>query len=188
MQLLLEQLVVAPLHQRNLLLQGAMVKRVGGLVKIPLTQGKWATVDKGDYELVKGYKWYAQRPTGSIYYAVTKIFKNGKPSTELMHRMLLNPAKGMVVDHQDHNGLNNSRSNIRTCTASENMYNTRRRKSRSGIRGVTWREERKKFIVRIRVNNKEIPLGAYADCREASKVYDDAAKKYHGKFAAPNQI
>lgn len=40
--------------------------------------------------------------------------------------------------------------------------------------------------VRIRANGKRIYLGSFEDEMEAAKIYDIAAKKYHGEYASLN--
>ncbi|MCH7719226.1 MAG: HNH endonuclease, partial [Chloroflexi bacterium] len=55
-----------------------------------------------------------------------------------MHRLITNAPKGLIVDHIDHNGLNNTRNNLRLCTPEQNDYNRRPQKgSTSKYKGVS---------------------------------------------------
>ena len=84
---------------------------------IPLSKGQTALINKEDLGVIKDYGWYAHYDKiGKTFYAVTRTH-----GTRLrMHRLLLNATKEQTVDHTDHNGLNNRRSNIRLCTQSQN--------------------------------------------------------------------
>ena len=149
---------------------------------IPLTRGKFTSVDAEDYPLLSQFTWFAEgRPNN--YYAVRK--ENGKSIK--MHRQILNAPDHLVVDHIDHNSLNNRKSNIRLCTFAENCRNLRNiRPKTSKYKGVHWRKRGKKWAAAISCNNKTYHLGYFKDEIEAAKAYDRAAKKYHGRFGALN--
>ncbi len=99
---------------------------------IPLTKGKAALVDVGDFERLGRFKWHAIK-VGPNYYACSR--KNGK--TILMHREIMQPPEGMVVDHRKAPTLNNRRSNLRVCTQAQNRYNTKHYGKKSPYKGVT---------------------------------------------------
>ena len=84
-------------------------------------------VSAEDYVKVSPFKWYvADTGTrGKILYANTGAVKDGK-KVGYMHRLLTNyPAKGFHVDHDDENGLNNSRPNLNVLTHGENIWKGR---------------------------------------------------------------
>jgi hypothetical protein len=89
-----------------------------GAKLIPLTQGKFAIVDAADYEWLSQYKWFVKKRKNTSY-AESK--KKGK--TVKMHRLITGAPPHLFVDHIDHNGLNNRRSNLRLCTQQQNVYN-----------------------------------------------------------------
>lgn len=104
-----------------------------------------------------------------------------------MHRIILNPPRGMFSDHIDGNPLNNQRENLRICNHNQNNFNVGIRKdNKSGFKGVRFRDNR--WTSRIRINNKEYHLGSFLNKIEAAIAYNEAAIKYHGEFARLNII
>ena len=89
------------------------------------------------------------------------------------------------IDHKDRDGLNNSISNLRPCTQSQNMINSVTTKlNKYGFRGVRYHRDRAKpYSSRIRVNKKDICLGYFKTPEEASDAYIKAAVKHFGEFA-----
>jgi hypothetical protein len=156
---------------------------------IPLTQNKWALVDKEDYELVSQYSWcyikgWHNKMTG---YAQTNLhLPNGNYKRITMHRLLTNFDK--QVDHKDGNGLNNRRLNLRLVTDTQNRMNQQKYKNNtSGYKGVATRISRgKPWRACIVVNKKQIHLGLFENPVDAARAYDEAALKYFGKFAKIN--
>jgi hypothetical protein len=69
--------------------------------RIHVGKGLFAIVDAADYEKVRKYRWYASVHGPNIY---ALAYVNGRAVT--MHRLLMKPRKGYVVDHIDGNGLN----------------------------------------------------------------------------------
>jgi hypothetical protein len=102
-----------------------------------------------------------------------------------MHRQLLTPPPGKCIDHANGNGLDNRRANLRFATPAQNAWNTRRKVSASGYKGVYF-SKANKFGAAIRCNKKRIHLGCFDSPVDAAKAYDKAAKKYHGQFAQTN--
>lgn len=69
-----------------------------------------------DIDKVKNIRWSISGDKSGILYV-----KNN--SVGYMHRYLKQPGQGYVVDHMDHNTLNNRRNNLRICTTAENNAN-----------------------------------------------------------------
>jgi hypothetical protein len=148
-------------------------------------KGKYvALVDDEDYEYLNQWRWNAKE-TGSGHYAMSFEFINGKQKNIRMHRLLMNTPTDMDVDHIDHNGLNNQKSNLRNCTKSQNSMNTSPC-GVSGYLGVSIRTGTTKYFAQIKVNKKTLFLGMFDDPKEAARVRDKAAIKHFGKFANLN--
>ena len=136
-------------------------------------RGKYvALVDDEDFEVLSQFKWAVKEQKHTLYAVRTIIFE-GKQSIVRMHCAILNNKE---IDHIDHNGLNNQKSNLRLCTRSENMMNTRKRESCISIyKGVCYNKRNKKWIAQIQINSKHIGLGYFNTEIEAAKAYNAKA-------------
>ncbi|MDI6450987.1 HNH endonuclease [Anaerobaca lacustris] len=147
--------------------------------RIHLGNGLFATVDAEDYEQLRKYRWYAIA-RGRNVYATAKI--DGR--TVYMHRMLMKPREGYVVDHIDGNGLNNRRCNLRVCTPAQNLANKAPCGGSSQFVGVY--RYRDKWMARAVCRGKHYHLGIFADEVEAAKARDRKAYELHGEYAYLN--
>jgi len=143
---------------------------------IPLTKGKVAMVDPEDFERLNQFKWHAIK-VGPNYYACSR--KNGR--TILMHREIMQPPAGMVVDHKKAPTLNNHRANLRVCTQAQNRYNTRPYGRRSPYKGVTPRGD--KWEAKIKHRGVTQVLGIFDDPAQAARVRDRKAIQLCGEYA-----
>lgn len=153
---------------------------------IELTQGYVTIVDDADFKAVSYFKWYALRGAKGVY-AARRNVRGQYPRILLMHRYLLDAPEGIEVDHIDNDSLNNTRSNLRLATKSQNGASTRRFDSDGNVkrtRGVGF--YRNKWTASIKVDGRSIYLGRYDTEVDAQHVYDDAARKYFGEFARLN--
>jgi HNH endonuclease/AP2 domain len=166
---------------------GLRVKRPirieGDLAYVPLTKGYEAIIDAADVPLVEGVNWtlHTGGRGGKIY-----AYRKG-PSPERrtlrLHRVLLDAAEGVEVDHRDGDGLNNRRSNLRLATSSQNKCNQKRRKDNtSGFRGVVWDKQAKRWYAYIKLHGKRKLLGRFHSPEEAHEAYKKASAEVHGEF------
>ncbi len=155
--------------------------------RIYLDEGMYTIVDPQDFYEFGGYNWYAGGH-GTKYYAMRTVEnEEGKITTVRLHREIMRPAEGNVVDHRDGNSLDNRRENMREATQRENMYNRKKRKNTSSrYVGARYDKERGKWASEIKHNGKKYFLGRFDSEIAAAKAYDAAAKKYRGEFARLN--
>jgi hypothetical protein len=149
---------------------------------IPLTRGKFAIVDAADYPTLTRYTWFADY-SRKIYYASRK--ENG--NCIKMHRQILSAPDDLVVDHIDHDSLNNTRSNLRLATIAQNCQNRRSlSQSSSEYKGVYWNKDQEKWAAQIQRNKKNYFLGYFKNQTDAAKAYDKKAKQLFRQFAYLN--
>ena len=161
-------------------------------IKLGGSSGLSTTVDESDYIFLNlgSHKWY-QYAGNSATYARTKI--NGKAI--ILHRLIMgivDSPSSVCVDHIDHNGLNNSRANLRITDKSGNARNSHKRvfvKISSCYKGVGLvRNRTNPWRARIGLLDEERHLGYYPTEVEAAQAYNKAATELFGEFACLNVI
>lgn len=152
---------------------GSEVKR------IPLSDGQYALVDAADYAWLSQYHWHLC----SGGYAA----RSEKGKRILMHREIMQPPKGMVVDHVDGSRANNCRGNLRVCTRAENQRNQRKQRgSACGFKGVGYLKGSKRCHAKVVFEGKTVWLGHFDDEVAAARAYDAKAVELFGEFACLN--
>jgi hypothetical protein len=154
-------------------------------IVIPVGRKYAAKVDATDAELIAGRSWHFVTFGGLLY------AQSGKsaafPVSEMMHRLLMQPGPGMVVDHKNGDGLDNRRHNLRVCTRTQNQQNRRKIKPASSkYKGVYWSSGLCRWRVEIKVDGKKISGGSFSNEEDAAKSYDELATKHFGEFARLN--
>lgn len=140
-----------------------------------------AIIDTADIPRVEDYKWRL-KTKGDSGYAVT-----GRSPKIYLHRLIHGSLCGELTDHCNQNKLDCRKSNLRTCTASSNMANRKRRKDNaSGYKGVYYHKQSRKWAASMSQNNKSRHLGLFGTKEEAARAYNAAALEYHNEFACLN--
>ena len=103
-----------------------------------------------------------------------------------VHRIifaLLTKSTPIVVDHCDGNRTNNNIDNLRSASYQQNAFNrATATNNTSGIKGVYWNKDKKKWRAHIKIDNKQEHLGYFNTLEDAKTARIDAAKKYHGEY------
>ena len=152
---------------------------------IALSQGFAALVDDSDYERVSAFKWSATK-TKTTVYGVRKVrTAAGRTTSQVLHRFIMDVTHPKIdVDHQDHDGLNCQRSNLRV--RGENNGNSRKSRGASQFKGVSWDSGRGLWRAHITIRRTLKFLGRFHDERDAAIAYDSAARAAFGEFANCN--
>lgn len=119
------------------------------------------------------------------------IDSNGYPNTTIngktvrMHSFL-----GYYrPDHHNRNKLDNRKENLIKCTQQENAQNCSLGKNnKSGIIGVYWSNQNKKWMAQITINGKTIHISSHNNKDDAIKARLQAEVKYRGDFAPQRHL
>jgi len=152
-------------------------------IEIQLTKGYMAIVDDIDADLAE-MKWYPlTNKKGKTVYA-------SNANRSMLHQVIFERMTGIrlrgnlkVIDHVDHNGLNNQRGNLRLATNGQNIANRKLSiVGRSGIRGVR-ETPGGRWVAKIGGTH----LGTFDTPEEAAARYHIAATERWGEFYTPNE-
>lgn len=148
----------------------------GDVAHLFTKKGEEILVDSDDVDrLIKACRWYV-----ADGYAFGHIGERPMP----MHRFITNANKPLVVDHRNHNKLDNRKSNLRVCTSSQNSMNRMMQSNNtSGVIGVHYDKHRKKWKAEIKINRKNRYIGRYNTIEEAVNARKAAEEVLFGEFA-----
>lgn len=133
--------------------------------------------------LVQQYdKWYLEIGRNTMY-----VSTRGR---QKLHRVLMEPTEGEVVDHIDGNGLNNIDTNLRCVSVSQNNAN-RQNKSEgktSKYLNVYYHKQNNVWTAKVKVNKKTITLGSYDLEWVAALVALEYKQKIYGEDYVPKDV
>jgi len=127
---------------------------------MPVRPGIFTRLDFDDYLSFSWLYWrYDQH--GYVY---NRYKISGKTKERRLHRLIVNAQPGEIVDHKDHDKLNNRRSNLRIVTAPGNSIN-RTAAGASGFTGVYYIDNI--WRVHLQMGGQTIVLGQYHSIEDA---------------------
>jgi hypothetical protein len=145
----------------------------------------FALVDDEDYERLNKVKWSAYfNKWTRTFYARRCVEEGNKVTSEWMARSVLNAPKGMLVDHINHDTLDNRKANLRIVNKQQNQTNRGATSvSTTGCKGVYFKKRVQKYIVRLTVDGKAKQFGTFSNLEDAIKMSNQAVSDNHGEFA-----
>jgi predicted RNA methylase len=143
-------------------------------------------VDDSEYDYLIQYKWNVVPVFGKLYVRTHFYLRGYKTVYVPMHKIIMAPPFGYVVDHRDRNPLNNQRHNLRICTLRENLFNRRRTDNLTGYKGIY--PNGRKWSACVTVAGKRHVLGTFDDPKMAALAYNLGAIVFHGEYAKLNQL
>ena len=144
--------------------------------------------DEEDAPMIEPYRWTLMKGY-STFYAKRSLPRRpdgSRPTALLLHREVTVCPKGMMVDHKNGNGLDNTRDNLRICTMSQNMMNRKKtRQNSTGYKGVykTGDSKLNPYSAKIQKNGKVYCLGHYKTAEEAHEAHLRKEKELFGEFS-----
>lgn len=157
-----------------------------GAREITLSKGHVALVDAEDAERIATFRWHLHPRGYAVRYLPRSQRARGAPASVGMHREITKAPAGFVVDHADHDALNNRRANLRVCSQQENSRN-RGLTKRTGTKGIFQRSNGRWCAqIKLGAGERQKWLGTFATAEEAARAYDAAALLHFGEFAFLN--
>jgi len=135
-------------------------------------------VDAVQLKRLKKHTWSVTK-IGINLYSLTSVIKDGKYSKMYMHRFITNAPSGFVVDHINHNTLDNRKNNLRVCTTSINSLNNSR-KTKCGFANVN--KVKNRYRAMIHVNGKAMHGGYFNTAEEAFDKAVSMKQKIYSEF------
>jgi hypothetical protein len=145
-----------------------------------LIKGEEVLVDDADLPFASQHKWRLQRiqKSKTFVYAVTGV-------GVYLHRLITQAGPGQLVDHINHNTLDNRRSNLRLCTHSQNLVNRHKYRGTSTSHIGIWYDAgdrcKKRWVAYVQQNGGRTRK-RFATEQEAVAWRLKENKRLHGEF------
>lgn len=154
--------------------------------EIKLSKGLKTRVDDCDFENLNQFKWRASKEFNT-YYAVRVIKIGNRRHTIRMHIEIMGVFDcKLMIDHEDRDGLNNQRYNLRPATNQQNSRNQAGVNKSSKYKGVFFSKSKCKYSAQIKIDYKSKHIGYFINEEEAARAYDAKARELFGEFAYLN--
>jgi hypothetical protein len=142
-------------------------------------------IDEEDLTVFAENYWTITKPKRTFY--VVRPSSSDRPTVGL-HRLILGNPVGLI-DHIDHNGLDNRRRNLRLANSSQSAANRRLPvDASSGFKGVTFVKKKNLYAVQLLKDGKHIHGGHFKNILLAAAKYNELAIVHHGEFACLNEF
>lgn len=145
------------------------------MTHVYLRGGGVTFIDTEDLPKIEPHYWSKDRHG----YAVAYLMKpDKKMSLIMMHRLIMNPPKELMIDHINRNPLVNMKKNMRFATRGQNNHNQKDRAGRlpQGIHLTPTG----KYAVKIGINKKSLHIGTALTIESAVAMRAEASKRIYG--------
>jgi len=164
------------MHRESIVLAETKRGVHAAMKEIPLSKGRFTSVDDEDYPYLMSHRWYLEKE-GDHYYVIHRPKTDGKKRRICMHNKIMGPApENQIVDHIDGNPLNNQKSNLRFVTRRQNSQN-RHQKKTSIFPGVYRDKRSNRWRARIFIDGASHHIGYYRSEVEAFNGYCSKLKE-----------
>lgn len=154
---------------------------------IKLTKNLETIVDDHLFDELNSFNWHVDADGYVVRNSSRKDF--GSRKKLLMHREILKVSGAVLVDHLNHNILDNRTENLRVADFSQNQANKLKQPGKSSIyKGVSYNKKNHKWEAHCTKDQKKYSLGYHLTEVEAALAYNIKAKEFFGEFALLNQI
>jgi hypothetical protein len=144
-------------------------------------------VSDEDYAMLSVFKWYVNFNTDNRPCATVAIYPKGEGGKQVklsMSRLLLKAKPNQIITYKDNDPLNNTRENLRVCTADEAaMGRGISRTNASGVTGVYKVKRTGKWAAFIAAYGSRYSLGHHVNFDDAVEARKAGETKYFGEFA-----
>lgn len=148
------------------------------------SDGARILVDAADYARLNAKRWFPSGPDGR--YAGRSEMSGGVTRRTYIHRELMAPPPGMVVDHINGDPLDNRRCNLRLASRSQNAANRAHTQNPTGYFGVCADPANGRFQAGVMLDGARFRGPWRRDPETAARDYDRLARGIHGEFATLN--
>lgn len=138
--------------------------------------------DLEDYDKIKDYCWST---TTSGYLRANDLLPFSRKNI-IMHRLVMGKFEddGLVIDHINHNTLDNRKCNLRICQEINNAQNKIKLKNNSsGITGISKNKQNGKYEAYITYDYKRRFLGYFENIEDAIEARKNAEQRYFGEYS-----
>ena len=160
------------------------------MIEMDITGGKVMIDD--EFGWLANFSWHVTGSGYAVHYANSRdaeFWQQPIKTAIYMHRVVTGLERGdkRVVDHINHDRLDNRNENLRICTAAENLRNQTSKKRYKGV-FLLQGKRKKKWQSIIIFNRERHYLGTFATEAEAAAAYNAAAVEFFGEFACLNIV
>lgn len=149
----------------------------------------WKTRPHAHFDSVPTFRWWNTRYDGRVAgylhsdgYRQIGIDGVYYKASRVIWKMIKNE-EPWEIDHKNKQRHDNSWSNLRAATRSQNQGNVALRKDNStGLKGACLIKSTGRFKANISISGKMVHLGTYADAEGAHAAYCKAARAHFGEF------